>query len=202
LFDTVGTQVSKYANIVGIGETGMDFYYFNDQSDETTIVTHQEELFVQHIALATQLKLPLVIHARGRDTADMSAYKECFRILTQEHFSGKVYFHSFAGDISLAKKVLDDGNVIGVNGIITYANAKLLAEVITYTPLESILLETDSPYLIPSNLDRSILTDKKINEPIGIFSVAKRVAALKKVPPEEILEQTRQNTQAVFERIL
>jgi len=201
-FSTIENSLPNLQNIVGIGETGIDLYYFNDQSDEVAILSNQEELLIRHIHLAKKLNLPLIIHARGRDTSDMTAYKECLRIIEQEKFSGKIYFHSFAGDLALATKIVDAGNVIGVNGILSYSSAKLLSDVVAYVPLESILLETDSPYLVPSNLDRTLLENKTVNEPIGIYYTAKRISTIKKIVIDDILEQTEKNTRVLFKSIL
>jgi TatD DNase family protein len=201
-FESLTTQLPTLKNIVGIGETGLDYYYFNEQTNESLVVKNQEELFRLHIALAEKLHLPLVIHARGRDTLDMTAYTDCLSIIKREHFTGKVYFHSFGGNLQTAEKILSENYYFGINGIITYKGSQQIADALEVIPLTSLLLETDAPFLIPSNMDRTLLTEKTINEPMAIFFSAKRLAAIKKIAIEEILQQTAKNTKAVFESLL
>jgi TatD DNase family protein len=201
-FEILTKQIPTLKNVIGIGETGLDYYYFNEQTDETLVVKNQEELFRLHIALAEKLHLPLVIHARGRDTLDMTAYANCLSVIKSERFTGKAYFHSFGGDVHIAEKILSENYYFGINGIITYKGSQVIADALEVIPLSSLLLETDAPFLIPSNMDRTLLTEKTINEPMAIFFSAKRLAAIKKIAIEEVLEQTARNTKAVFESLL
>jgi TatD DNase family protein len=189
-------------NIVGIGETGIDHYYFDQVTDKDTYLPVQEELFHLHIELAKKHTLPLVIHARGKTNDDYSTIETCSAIIKEHSFAGKVYFHSFGGTKEIAKMLLDQGFYLGVNGIITFTNTHAIAEAIEFSPLSSLILETDSPYLIPSNLSRTQLMNSRINEPFAIAFTAKRLAALKKVTPEEILKETAKNTMRLFDRIV
>lgn len=190
-------------NIVGIGETGIDYSHTNEFTEiMATVLEQQRELFTAHIGIATRNSLPLTIHARGEHNADYRVYLEVLELLNAEKFSGKVYFHSFGGNYDIAKKILDQGYFLGVNGIATYSGAKDIAEVVEKAPISSILLETDAPFLIPSNMNRAELESPRVNEPIGIFSTAKRIAALKKSHEQEILEAAQQNALQFFERIL
>lgn len=188
----------KNDKVIGIGETGLDYLFAKSEKERAI----QKILFESHVKLAEELNLPLVIHARGKDFLDYSPYYDVLEIIKSLNFKNNVYFHSYAGDKEFAMEIIDLGYFIGVNGISTYSNAKNLKEIIKITPLENILLETDTPYLIPSNMDRTELEDKKINEPIGIFYTAKRIAKIKEIPEDEVLKVTTENTRKFFERIL
>lgn len=199
----IETNLPTYKNIVGIGETGLDYSHYEEYpTNHTLVLEQQRELFVEQLALARKNGLPLVIHARGQHIADYQAYTEILDILKAEQFSLPVYFHSFGGDYELAKRIIDQGNYVGVNGIITYSNAKELALTVSKIPLERVLLETDAPFLIPSNLDRKELESAKTNEPFAIFYTAKRIAALKNCSLDEVLETTTKATRKIFAKIL
>ncbi len=185
-------------NVVGIGETGLDYSYLEDSSDNNEIISTQIALFILHVNEAKKRNLPLVIHARGKNVEDYSLYDKIIELLDELAPTQPTYYHSFAGDNELAQKIVAKGNMIGINGIITYSGAKILADVVKNVPLTNILLETDSPFLIPSNMDRSTLRDKKINEPIAIASIAKRVASLKGCTLEAVLEITSANAMRFF----
>lgn len=200
--EMLGKRLPDLQNVVGIGETGLDYSHFEEHGDSMTkVLEHQRHLFLEHIKLAKLHSLPLTIHARGEHYADFRPYQEVLDILEKEHFSYPVYFHSFGGDYALAKKMIERGYYLGVNGIVTYSGAKVLAEVVEKIPLERFLLETDAPFLIPSNMDRSLLGNSKVNEPIGIFSTAKRVAALRKCPVEEVLDTATISAKTFFARL-
>lgn len=202
-FAALSAEIGALKNLVGIGETGLDYSYKDTHGDLYKEVLHQQnELFVLHIELAKRHNLPLVIHARGEHQQDYTVYSDVLEILNREKFGGEVYFHSFGGSRELAVSILEKGYVLGVNGIITYSGAKLIAECIQYVPLETLLLETDAPFLIPSNLNRNELQTAKTNEPIGIFATAARISKLKNIDIMDVLHRCKENTTRVFERIL
>lgn len=189
-------------NLIAIGETGLDYGSLpEDPHAQKTALAKQRELLIAHINAAKELALPLVIHARGKSFDDYSPYFDVLNIFKQEQFSGQAYFHSFGGDIACLKKLLDPGYMIGVNGIATYSNAKVIAESVAYAPINSLLLETDAPFLVPSNMDRSLLQTAKTNEPVSAWFTAKRIAALKGATHEEILHATEQNAKVFFAKI-
>lgn len=199
----IDTNLTEFKNIVGIGETGIDYSHEAEfPNNHTLVLDQQHEIFVAHISVAKKHNLPLVIHARGKHVLDYQAYEDILRVLSQENFSLPVYFHSFGGNYDLAKKIIDSGNFIGMNGIVTYSNAKEIAEAVTKIPLDQILLETDAPFLIPSNLDRKELASARTNEPFAVFYIAKRIAALRNITVEEVLSVTTSATKKVFVKIL
>ena len=202
-FTKLSSMLPTAQNIVGIGETGLDYSFFaHFPTNHDKVLDQQRELFVKHIELAKQSQLPIVIHARGKHLLDYSAYSEILSILNQEKFPYSVYFHSFAGDYHLAKKIVDTGHFIGINGIVTYSNAKAIAEVAAKIPHELMVLETDSPFLIPSNMERTQLENPKINEPLGVLYIAKRVATLRQIQPNEIIRQATNATKHLFAKML
>lgn len=201
-FSKLADAVATAKNIVGIGETGLDYsFYENFPTNHPQVIDQQRELFVQHIALARTRELPLVIHARGKHVLDYSAYHDILTLLEQEKFPLAVYFHSFCGDYELAKKIVEQGNFIGINGIVTYSNAKTVFEVAEKIPAERMVLETDSPFLIPSNLDRKLLDNPKVNEPMSIPYIAKRIASLRRISEEEVLRNATATTKFLFAKM-
>jgi TatD DNase family protein len=141
--------------IIGVGETGMDFYHDNGDSPEIREQSRnlQKRLFEIHIEIAKSFDLPLTIHSRG-------AEKECFEILNSK--GGVGIFHSYTGDYTTAAEILDSGLGLGVNGIFTFKNAaslrdlykRLLGKVSSdWSPADfykkGIFFETDAPYLSP-----------------------------------------------------
>ncbi|MCC7304084.1 TatD family hydrolase [bacterium] len=199
----IDLEIPQLKNIVGIGETGIDYSHEAEfPNNYSPVIEQQRELFVAHIIIAKKHNLPLTIHARGKDISDYQAYEDILAILKQEHFSLPVYFHSFGGNYELAKRIIDNGNYLGVNGIVTYSNAKALTETITKIPLEHILLETDAPFLIPSNLERKELASPKTNEPFAIYYTAKRIATLRNMSVEDILVTATSATKKIFVNIL
>jgi len=144
--------------VTGIGEAGMDYYHFEQTqtsvSDKEFSKTLQQKLFIKHLELADEFKLPLSIHSRW-------AEKDCLTII--KSYVSRGIFHSYTGDLETAKKVLDNGWGLGVNGIITFKNAdnlrglyrKIIGKVSEdWSPLDfynkGIFFETDTPFLSPN----------------------------------------------------
>lgn len=166
--------------VVGIGETGLDFYYNHSNPED------QEEAFIRHIELAGEVKMPLVIH-------DRDAHEDVMRILKgHKAFDLTGEFHCFSGDWELAKRIIDNGWYIGLGGVVTFPKAQELHEVARKTPLEKILLETDSPFLTP------VPYRGKRNEPWYTKFVAERIAELKGISKEAVIEQTGRNAIDLF----
>jgi TatD DNase family protein len=174
-------QYAKHPKVVALGETGLDYYYDNSPRAE------QMKSFDQHIALAKTLGLPLIIHTRDadQDTIDLlSPYK------------GRVkgVFHCFSGGIDLAKKALDLGFYLSFSGIITFKKADEIREVVKFSPLDRILVETDSPFLAP------IPHRGKPNEPGHTRIVAQKVADIKDMLLSDITNHTTQNFYTLFSK--
>ena len=124
----------KYKKIVGIGEIGLDYHYGKENRDEQII------LFKKQLDLASELNLPVVIHSRD-------ATKDTVDILKNYSLNGVI--HCFSGSLEIAKEYIKMGFLLGIGGVVTFKNSKLPL-VVKEIPLESIVLETDSPYLTPT----------------------------------------------------
>ena len=166
--------------VIAIGEVGLDYYY-----DADTKVTQQRD-FIRQIAMARELRLPLVIHAR-------QAPLDTWNIVRSERASdvGGI-FHSCAESLDFAKKVLDAGFYISVNGIITFKSGENIRELARYVPLDRLLVETDSPYLAP------VPYRGRSNEPAFVVKTAEKLAEVKGVEYERVLEQTSANFEQLF----
>ncbi|MDD5341510.1 MAG: TatD family hydrolase [Patescibacteria group bacterium] len=183
--------------IVGIGETGLDFYYLKPEKHDIEKAKQLEiEVFKQFIKLAKELNLPLVLHCRGEEGKNYEAYDLMLEILSSELGAlgpePKGVIHCFGGNLEQAKKFIDLGFYIGFTGIVTFKNAKELQQVAKEIPLDKILIETDSPYLAP------VPFRGKVNEPQYVRYVAEKIAELKGLKFEEVAEQTFNNAKNLF----
>ena len=172
--------LSKHPKVVAIGETGLD--YFRLEGD----LTWQRSRFRKHIRAAKQTGKPLIIHTReaGADTIN---------IMREEHAEtvGGV-MHCFTETWEIAKSALDLGFMISFSGILTFKNAENLRDVARNVPLESTLIETDSPYLAP------VPHRGKINEPSYVRFVAEELARVKQLPLETVAATTSSNFRKLF----
>lgn len=165
--------------IVGIGETGLDFYHkpFNKQ--------RQLDAFKYHIELAMESDLPVVIHMR--DAAD-----ETLKVVESYKKDLKGAFHCFSEKKDIARIVTGWGFFIGIDGHVTYKKNEYLREVVKDTNLEKILIETDSPFLPPQEYRG------KPNSPVYIPSFARLVSELKDISLDELAEITTRNANLLF----
>ena len=172
----------KYNKVIGIGETGLDFYY--NYSDKKI----QKKSFIEHIHAASQLNIPLIVHSRNAEI-------ETYEILKSEKNNSnlKVLIHCFTGSKNFAKKLIDMNCYISVSGVITFKNSTELAETVSSIPIENLLVETDSPYLTP------IPYRGKINEPSYIVYTVKKLSEIKKISKEQVICNTTYNFKNLFE---
>lgn len=179
--DYILKAVKNQHKIIGIGETGLDFYY--NHSDKKI----QQEIFIQHIHAASKLKVPVIVHSRNAE--DIT-----YKIISQEKkkYDVKVLIHCFTGSKDFAKKLIDINCAISVSGIITFKNTDKLAEAVSIIPLNNLLVETDSPYLSP------LPHRGKSNEPSYIIHTIDRLSRIKNVSKEEIISVTTKNFNNLF----
>src|SRR4030095_1487151 len=174
---------SSHPRVIAIGECGLDYYY--DKSDRKA----QRERFQAHIEAARQTGLPLVVHTRDaeEDTAE---------ILGEAVREGGVtgVFHCFTGSAELAAKALDLGFFISLSGIVTFKNAQDLQHTARQLPLDSLLVETDSPFLAP------VPHRGQKCEPAFVADTANFVAELRGEDPEQLAEATTENFFRLFSR--
>ena len=177
------THLAKNPLVVAIGEIGLDFY--RNLSPQAT----QKKSFRHLIQLARAVSLPIIIH-------DREAHKEVMMILQEERAweIGGV-FHCFSGDWKMAKKCLDLNFFLSVTGAVTYKKASALEEVVRRAPIESLLLETDAPFLAPHPFRG------KRNEPAYLVHTAEHVARIRNITLPELSEAILTNTSRAFKRM-
>tara|TARA_B100000470_G_scaffold28756_1_gene18816 strand:+ start:1232 stop:2005 length:774 start_codon:yes stop_codon:yes gene_type:complete len=171
----------KYKKVIGIGETGLDFFY--NYSDKKI----QKKSFIEHIEAATQLNIPLIVHSRD-------AENDTYEILKSEKKNSnlKILMHCFTGSQNFANKLLDLGCYISVSGIITFQNSIELANTVSFIPIENLLVETDSPYLSPHPLRG------KSNEPSYIVHTINKLSQIKNISKEDVITYTTNNFKKLF----
>ena len=188
-------QRAALPRVVGIGETGLDYYRLNGRS--IADMAWQRERFRVHIRAGRQTDLPLVIHTR-------SASDDTLAILREEGgFSGdpalatsRGVFHCFTETEAVARAALDLGFLISFSGILTFRNAADLREVARFVPLDRLLIETDSPYLAP------VPYRGKTNTPALVPFVARQIAEIKGLTVEEVALASSNNFDRLFDRVL
>ena len=182
IHDDLLTLAKNSENVVGIGETGLDFF----QSAEKK---KQKELFQIHIDVAKHVSLPLIIHIRNGE--DEEAVNTAYEILKKSDYQIGV-IHCFTRGPDWAKRFLDLGLYIGYTGIITYKNAEEIREAVASTDLGKILIETDCPFLAPQKYRG------QRNEPAYVVEVAQKIAEIKGITLDKVAKQTTINVEKLF----
>ena len=173
-------NINQNHKLIGIGETGLDFYY--NHSDKKK----QIESFNQHIEAAIELKLPLIVHSRN-------AEEETFEILNEyKNKNPKILMHCFTGSYVFFKKMEKLNSYFSASGIITFNNSSDLQNTFTKIPNNKLLVETDSPFLAP------VPMRGKTNEPSFIKYTLKKLADLKKINEIEMINLTTKNFETLF----
>lgn len=173
-------QLASHPKIVGIGETGLDYYWDKSPKDV------QQALFRKQIQLAQKINLPIIIHNRD-------ATGDVVQILREENAAsvGGV-MHCFSGSVETARECIAMNFMISLGGPVTFKNARLPKEVAIEIPLEHLMIETDAPYLAPHPYRG------KRNEPAFVPLVAEEIARLKELTIEEIAQATTTNAKNFF----
>ena len=166
--------------IIGIGETGLDFYYENSDKD------NQIKSFKEHIEASIKTNSPLIIHSR-------EAEDETFNILNEyKNHNLKILMHCFTGSKNFAKKLLSLNAFFSASGIITFKNSLELQETFKILPIDKILIETDSPFLAP------VPNRGKKNEPSFIDFTAQKLADIKNISKSDLVNFTTDNFNKLF----
>ena len=174
------SKIKTNKKIIGVGETGLDFYYNN--SDKK----NQINSFINHIEAAIDLNIPLIVHSRNAET-------DTFDIINSyKNQNLKVLMHCFTGSLNLAKKLLDLDAFFSASGIITFKNSNSLQDTFKFLPDNKILIETDSPYLAPEPMRG------KKNEPSFIHHTLKKLAQIKKIEINKLDNITTNNFNNLF----
>ena len=171
-------QLAQQPKVVAIGEIGLDYYW------DTEHKALQKEMFERQLSLAIERKLPVIVH-------DREAHGDCLEIV-MNYPEARGVFHCFSGSAEMAKELVRRGWYLGFDGPVTYKSNKKAAEVLAVTPLERILVETDSPYMAPEPCRG------KRNDSSLLVYVLEKIAALKGVSAEEMTRITQENGCRLF----
>ena len=177
--DTVRHLVTG-PRVVGVGECGLDYHYEHSPREV------QMPAFAEQIALAKEHGLTLVVHTRD-------AWDDTFAVLAAEGAPRRTVFHCFTGGPAEAERCLELGALLSISGIVTYASAGDLRAAVALAPLDRLMVETDSPFLKPSQV-----RDKGRNRPALVPYVGQKVAAVKDVPVAQVAAATTATARAFF----
>ena len=178
--ETIIKCVNENIKIIGIGETGLDFFY--NHSDKTKQITS----FKAHIEAAIELNKPIIVHSRN-------AENETFEILSSyKNDNLKILMHCFTGTLEFSKKLLTLEAFFSASGIITFKNSTELQNTFKTIPLEKLLIETDSPFLAP------VPMRGKKNEPSFIKHTLDKLSMLKETTEEKMSKITTENFNKLF----
>jgi TatD DNase family protein len=177
---------TAHPKVVSIGEIGLDYYW--DKSPKAV----QHAAFEAQLALAAQVKLPIIIHNREASDDVLSILKRWLPTIPDELKEGVGVFHSFSGDKVVAEKVLDMGFYIGFTGPLTFKKADEMRSVAAIVPLDRLLIETDGPFLTPEPYRG------KRNEPSYVRFVAERLATIHQIDAATIATRTTANAERLF----
>ena len=178
--------IKQSKKVVAVGETGIDFYH---RAEHFAV---QKKTFLEHIRLAKEFDLALVIHGRNSKDGKINCYDEIYNLVKNESIARAVV-HCFIGTAEDAKKFLALGFFIGFTGIVTFKNAPELQAIARETvPLEQMLIETDSPYLAPDPFRG------QRNQPQYVEYVAGKIAQLKGISYVSVEQSTFENARRLF----
>jgi TatD DNase family protein len=173
-------NLNENPRIIGIGETGLDFYYNNSEKDR------QITSFKEHIEASIESNTPLIVHSRD-------AEKETFDILNEyKDEKIKILMHCFTGSKEFSNKLMTLNSFFSASGIITFKNSLDLQDTFRSIPIDNILIETDSPFLTP------VPKRGKKNEPSFIDFTATKLAEIKNISKEDLVKKTTENFNKIF----
>lgn len=184
--DAVEAEIRQHVpgdKMVAVGEIGLDYFY--DNADRGI----QRDVFRRQLQIACDTDRPVVIHSREADDDTIEILREFESTLTR-----RGVIHSFTSGPGLARYAIDQGWCLGFNGISTFNKAENVRDIIRMTPIEQLLLETDSPFLTP------VPYRGRENAPFYIPFVAEKVAEVKDIPLQSVLEHTYHNSLRTFFR--
>lgn len=178
--------------VVAIGETGLDYYHINEKSDKEEAVAKQKKVFKEHIDLANEFKLPMIVHTRGDKERPDQAYYDILSELkkTKPKFGGVM--HCYGGPVELIPDFVSLGMYISFNGILTFDKTGRNEQTLLNTPEDRILAETDCPYLTPEPYRG------KRNEPAYVEFVIQKMADVKSRSFEDMDQITTRNAERLF----
>ena len=170
-------KLLSHPKVVAVGEIGLDYYW--DSSPRPV----QQEWFMRQMVLANEANLPVIVH-------DRDAHEDTLALLKEATPQGVL--HAFSGSVEMAKEILNLGMYIGLGGVVTFKNARKTIEVAEMIPLDRLLLETDAPYMSPEPFRG------RRNDSTKIRFVAERIAAIRGINVDELLNITADNARRLF----
>ncbi len=194
-------KLAMHPRVVAIGECGLDYYHFPESAgnDEVAVIIEdQKETLRQHMHLASDMNLPLILHCRPRPDSKDDAYWDLINIIKEERVKGFTVTgvaHCFLGTQEAADDLVQLGFKIGFTGIVTFKSATDLQTIARNLPLESIVVETDCPYLAP------VPHRGERNEPMYVRYIAKKIAELRGADEQETEDALYRNTLVLFPKI-
>ncbi len=178
VIETIRTELSTHEQVVGIGETGLDYHYNKAPHDV------QQNVFRAFLRMSKECNKPVIIHSRD-------AEEDTLKLLKEEGVTGGI-LHCFTGSAGFAQQLLELDFYISFSGIVTFKSAKDILEVATTVPRDRLLVETDSPYLAP------VPFRGKKNQPAYVFHTAQHIADARQETLEELASYSFKNAQTVF----
>ena len=177
---TIIESIKKNPKLIGVGETGLDFYYNHSKKNK------QIDSFKKHIEAAIEINLPIIVHSRN-------AEEETFNILNEyKKHKPKILMHCFTGTYKFYKQMEELDSYFSASGIITFNSSKDLQNTFSKIPVNKLLVETDSPFLAP------VPMRGKKNEPSFIKYTLKKLADIKNIDVSEMVSLTTKNFNNLF----
>lgn len=174
-------ELSKHPKVVGIGEIGLDYHWEKDPAKREI----QKEFFIKQIEYANKVGLPISIHSR-------EAFNDTLEILKEHKPLHSGVMHCYSGSVDNIKNIINLNLYIGLDGPVTFKNAKTPKEVAAEISLEKLVLETDSPYLSPHPLRGTV------NEPANLIMIADEIATIRDMSKKHLLEVVYDNSCRLF----
>lgn len=174
-------ELSSHPKVVGIGEIGLDYYWEKDLAKRE----NQKAFFIKQIEYANKVGLPISIHSR-------EAFQDTIQILREHKPLHGGVMHCYSGSVENIDDIINLGLYIGLDGPVTFKNAKTPKEVAAEVPLEKLVLETDSPYLSPHPLRGTV------NEPSNLILIADEIANIRAMSKKHLLEVVYDNSCRLF----
>lgn len=172
-------RLAQHPKVVAIGEIGLDYYWEQNPPKE-----FQQAVFRAQLALARELDLPVIVH-------DRDAHADCLAIV-KEFPEVRGVFHCYSGSVEMARELWKLGWYLGLDGPVTYKNARRTVEVAAEVPLERLLLETDSPYMAPVS-KRGTRNDSR-----NIVHIAEKIAEIRNMTADAIIRVSAENGRRLF----
>lgn len=188
--DAVLRQLTAHPRVAAVGELGLD--YHNGLGDHPDMMKRQREWFYRQLAIAGDARLPLVLHLRSDEKAPEQAFLDGLNILQEDGRDHRGIVHCFHNSYDTAKRFLDAGEYcFGIGGVLAFEHQEVFRDAVARLPLESMVLETDAPFLSP-------MGKRERNTSLILPEIVKLIAELKHCTPEKVEQVTTENARRLF----